>query len=67
MAGIMTGVQRDMERLKDLEFQSDLSHTLSENELKLQSVLITLLENGKDRCFLLANQGYKRNLKSPLR
>lgn len=57
----LTG-QTTKETDKLLKTQSDLSRSILENELKLQADRIAIMQDGKDKRVLLADQEYKETL-----
>lgn len=57
----LTG-QTTKETDKLLKTQSDLSRAILESELKLQANRIAIMQNGKDKRVLLADQEYKETL-----
>lgn len=52
----------DNEAKKHLKLQSELSRSLLESELKLQSSRLAIMQDGKDKRVLLADQEYKETL-----
>lgn len=58
----ITGATADKEANKRLKLQSELSRSLLETELKLQSERLAIMQDGKDKRVLLADQEYKETL-----
>lgn len=54
--------KQENETAKRLKAQSDLSRSILESELKLQSSRIAIMQDGKDKRVLLADQEYKETL-----